>query len=113
MVLGCMDTIIQLQPIEHAMLDIYPDEIWLRGSNHLGDEGTRDTMCDAHQRLAGIFLGVFEGLPQVAGLGEGRGAVWGFGVEFWLLAVGGEVCHPGFEGDVELEFEEVGLLVSS
>jgi hypothetical protein len=47
-VLRCVDTIVQLQPIEHAMLDVYPDEIRLRGSNHFGDEGTRDTVSDAH-----------------------------------------------------------------
>jgi hypothetical protein len=83
----------QLQAVEHAMLDIDPDEVWLGGGNHLRDERARDTMSNAHEGLAGICLCVCEGFLEITRVGEHSSSVWCNGMELFLLAVRLEVCH--------------------
>jgi hypothetical protein len=83
----------QRQPVEHAMLNIQPDEIWLCACNQLGYKSAWDAMPNTHKRLAGIVVGIFECLLEVCGLSQGRGSVGCVSVEGWLLAVWSEVCH--------------------
>ena len=87
--------LVQRQPVVHAVLNIHPDEIRLSGGNQLGHEGAWDTLRDAHEGLARICLGVFEGLFEVCRLREHSGTVGCFGVELGLLAVRLEVRHLG------------------
>lgn len=87
--------LVQFQAVEHAVLDVDPDKVGLCGGDELSDKGAGDAVGDAHEGFAGVGLGVFERLAEIAWVGEHGGAIWGFGVESRLLAVGLEVCHFG------------------
>lgn len=83
----------QLQTVEHAVLDVDEDEVRFGGSNELRHECARYAMGYAHKGFARICVCIFERLPEIARIGEHRRAVRCIGVELFLLAVGLEVCH--------------------
>lgn len=85
--------LMQLEALEHAMLGVDPGEVSLDAGDQLGHKGAGDAVADVHERLAGVCLGVFEGLAEVAWVGEHGGAVGCWGVEVFLLGVGLIIYH--------------------
>lgn len=83
----------QLEPVEHAMLNIYPDEVGLCRCEKLGHECAWDTVSDSEQCLCWICLGVSQGLSEVSRVCEHSSTVGCLSMQMRLLAVGLVFCH--------------------
>ena len=101
------DLLVQLKPVEHTVLDIYPDKVWFCLCKQLGHEYAGDAVSDTEQCLCRIGHGIFQCLTKVAGVCEHSRAVGRGSVQVRLLAVGfvfghvgGVVLVPGSKGSI-------------
>jgi hypothetical protein len=83
----------EFQAVEHAVLNIDPDEVRLCGSDELGHECAWNAMGYSHEGFAGICLRVCKSFPEVTGMGECGRTVGCIRMEVLLLAVGCKVRH--------------------
>ena len=83
----------QFEPVEHAVLNIDPDEIGLCGCEELSDKGTRDAVGNTEERFGWVCIGVLECLTKVARVCEHGSTVGCLRMQMELLAEGLVFCH--------------------
>lgn len=89
------DSLVQLKPIEHAMLNIYPDEVRLRGCEEFCDERARNTVSNTEQCLCWVCLRILQSFLQISRVREHSRTVRCLSMQMRLLAVGLVLGHRG------------------
>jgi hypothetical protein len=87
--------LVQFEPVEHAMLNIYPDEVGLCGCEKLSHKCARDTVSDTEQCLCWVCLSVLQSFLQISRICEHSRTVGCLSMQVRLLAVGLEFGHCG------------------